>query len=101
MGTFDMIEHLQKVFEGHARQDQYDTSKKLFHYIQGEHEPVVPYVQMMIGYIEYLDKLGCPLPAKLQTDLVLQSLNKNFTHFVNDYIMQDYKKPLTELLGLL
>ena len=43
MDAYEMIEHLQRMFEGHARQERYDTSKALYDCKQGEREPVQPH----------------------------------------------------------
>ena len=101
MDAYEMIEHLKKLFEGHARQERYDTSKALYHCKMGERDPVGPHVLKMIGYIEYLDRLGFPITPEAQTDLVLQSLNSNYSQFVMNYLMNEIEKPLTELLSML
>lgn len=101
MDAYEMIEHLKKLFEGHARQERYDTSKALYHCKMGERDPVGPHVLKMIGYIEYLDRLGFPITPEAQTDLVLQSLNSSYSQFVMNYLMNEIEKPLTELLSML
>lgn len=64
-------------------------SKAIYHCKQGDHDPVGPHVLKMIGHIEYLEKLGFPLMHEAQTDLVLQSLNINFSHFFMNYLMNE------------
>ncbi|XP_017240672.1 uncharacterized protein LOC108213390 [Daucus carota subsp. sativus] len=55
----------------------------------------------MIGYLEYLDTLGFPIGAEAQIDLILQSLNNNYAHFVMNYNMNEIDKTPTELLAML
>lgn len=101
MDAYEMIEHLKKLFEGHARQERYDTSKAFYHCKMGERDPAGPHVLKMIGYIEYLDRLGFSITPEAQTDLLLQSLNISYSQFVMNYIMNEIEKPLTELLSML
>ena len=67
----------------------------------GEKEPVGPHVLKMIGYIEYLERLGFPLTPEAQNDLVLQSLNSKYSSFIMIYLRNEIEKPLTELLSML
>ncbi|PKI48303.1 hypothetical protein CRG98_031305, partial [Punica granatum] len=55
----------------------------------------------MIGYVETLGRLGFPLGQELATNLILQSLPNSYNQFVMNYNMNDYNKPLPELLGML
>ena len=97
----DMIEHLKVRYEGNQRQDRIDTSKKLFACKQGDNAPVVPHVHEMIGYIEYLAKLGFSIPDECVIDLILHSLNGRFSNFLMNYVLKKKDLPLSELLGLL
>ena len=96
-----MINHLKGMFECSNRLEWFDTGKKLFVYKQGENDPVVPHVHQMMGYIDYLAKLGFPLPNEYAVDLILHSLNSNFSNFIMNYVLKDDDPPLNELLGLL
>ena len=68
---------------------------------QGERDPVGPHVLRMIGYIEYLAKLGAPIAVEHQIDLILQSLNNSYSQFVMNYNMNKIDKNPTELLAML
>ncbi|NEY13665.1 hypothetical protein DDE04_09195, partial [Bifidobacterium pseudocatenulatum] len=59
------------------------------------------HVLKMIGYVETLGRLGFPLGQELATDLVLQSLPSSYSQFIMSYNMNDYNKPLPELLSML
>ena len=101
MDSYDMIEHLKRMFEGQARQERFDTFKSLNACKQGERDPVGPHVLKMIGYIDYLEKLGAPIGPEHQIDLILQSLNNNYSQFVMNYNMNEIIKNSTELLAML
>ena len=55
----------------------------------------------MISYIECLEKIGFPLTDEIKTDLVLQSLDKWFSPFVSNYLMNGIERSLPELRNLL
>ena len=94
----EMIVHLRQLF---TRQEHFETSKKMYYCKQGANEPVGPHVLKMINYIERLEKIGFPLTEEIKTDLVLQSLDKWFSPFVSNFLMNGIEKPLPELLSLL
>ncbi|KAK1388255.1 hypothetical protein POM88_016433 [Heracleum sosnowskyi] len=101
MDAYDMIEHLKRMFEGQDRQERFDVSKALYACKQGNRDPVGPHVLKMIGYMETLENLGFPVLPEHQADLILQSLNNNYTQFFINYIMSEIDKTPTELLALL
>ena len=61
MHAAEMILHLRQLFASQARQERFETSKKMYHCKQGVNEPVGPHVLKMINYIERLEKIGFPL----------------------------------------
>ncbi len=76
-------------------------SKALFKCKMANTDPVGPHVLKMIGYIENLERLGFPLSQELATDFILQSLPDKYSQFVMNYNMNDFNKPLPELLSML
>ena len=48
--AYEMIEHLQRMFDGQAHQEMFDSSKALYARKQGEREPFQPHVLKMIVY---------------------------------------------------
>ncbi|XP_074357267.1 uncharacterized protein LOC141696991 [Apium graveolens] len=101
MDSYDMIEHLKRMFEGQARHERFDTFKSLHAYKQGERDPVGLHVLRMTGYMEYLAKLGAPIAMEHQIDLILKSLNISYSQFVMNYNMNEIDKNPTELLAML
>ena len=96
-----MIEHLEHMFEGQARQERFDMSKALYACKQGDRDPVAPHVLKMIEHMEYLATLGSALNPEAQIFLILQSLNRGYAQFVMNYNMNEIDKTPTELLAIL
>ena len=101
MTAQDMMGHLKERYQGNQRHDRIDTSKKLFACKQGPNAPVVPHVHEMLGYLDYLAKIGFPIPDTCAIDLILNSLNSKFASFQMNFVLQKSDPPLSELLGLL
>ncbi|XP_031269560.1 uncharacterized protein LOC116128024 [Pistacia vera] len=57
-----------------------------------------PYILKMLEYIETFKVLGCALDDGLTIDLILQSLPNTFSQFVQDFVKNNEKKTLLELL---
>ena len=55
----------------------------------------------MLGYIDYLAKIGFPNLDECAIDLILHSLNGKFSSFLMNYVLKKTDPPLSELLGLL
>ncbi|KAK8667691.1 hypothetical protein V6N13_007839 [Hibiscus sabdariffa] len=66
-----------------------------------EGSPVGAHVIKMMGYIQTLDKLGFALKDELATDVILQSLPDSFKPFVLNFNMNEIRKTLPQLLGML
>ncbi|KAK9043188.1 hypothetical protein V6N11_071535 [Hibiscus sabdariffa] len=96
-----MIQNLKEIYEGQARQERYETSKALFQYRMSEGSPVGAHFIKMMGYIQTLEKLGFTLNDELAIDVVLQSLPDSFNQFVLNFNMNEIKKTLPQLLGML
>ncbi|XP_074337000.1 uncharacterized protein LOC141674178 [Apium graveolens] len=101
MDAYVIIEHLKRMFEGHARQDRFNTSKDFYTFKQGECDSVGPPVLKMIGYMEYLATLGSAISPEAQIDLILQYLNDNYAQLLMNYNMNEIDKTPTELLAML
>ena len=55
----------------------------------------------MLGYIDYLAKLGFSIPDECAIDFILHSLNGKFSNFLMNFVLKEKNLPLSELLGLL
>jgi hypothetical protein len=92
---------LHGMFENKARTVRYNISKALFACKLTEGSPVSPHVIKMMCYIETLDKLGCELKDDLANDVILQSLPASYEPFIMNFHMNDMKKTVAELYGML
>ncbi|KAK8500693.1 hypothetical protein V6N12_005715 [Hibiscus sabdariffa] len=101
MVAYEMIQNLNEIYEGQARQERYETSKALFQYKMSEGSPVGAHVIKMMGYIQTLEKLGFALNDELAIDVVLQSLSNSFNQFVLNFNMNEINKTLPQLHGML
>ena len=55
----------------------------------------------MIGYIDYLERLGFGLAREAQIDIILQYLNNNYAQFIMNFTMTEQDNTPTKLLALL
>ncbi|WZZ87648.1 hypothetical protein YC2023_116227 [Brassica napus] len=97
----DMITSLKGMFQEQARTERYQTVKSLIECKLPIDGPVSPDIIKMMGYIDNLAKLDCPISQELATDLILQSLPSSYDQFVMNYNMNNLTKTLTELHGML
>jgi len=97
----DMITSMKGMFQEQARTERYQTVKSLIECKLPIDGPVSPHVIKMMGYIDNLAKLDCPISQELATDLILQSLPSSYDQFVMNYNMNNLTKTLTELHGML
>ncbi|KAK8586171.1 hypothetical protein V6N13_130693 [Hibiscus sabdariffa] len=83
MNAYDMIQNLKEIYEGQARQE----SGSPCHQDDGLHPNV--------------GQTGFALKDELATDVILQSLPDSFKPFVLNFNMNEIKKTLPQLLGML
>ena len=76
-------------------------NQALFSCKQGDGAPVLPHVNQMLGYIDYLAKLGSPVPDKLTIDLIINSLNSKFDNFRMNFVLRESDPALTNLSNLI
>ncbi|GKE32102.1 hypothetical protein Tco_1451424, partial [Tanacetum coccineum] len=69
--------------------------------LQKEGQSVSSHVLKMKGYIDNLERLGQPVGQNLAVSLILVSLNKDFTSFVQNFNMHDMGKIVNELHAML
>ncbi|GKA60743.1 zinc finger, CCHC-type containing protein [Tanacetum coccineum] len=68
---------------------------------QEEGQSVSSHVLKMKGYIDNLERLGQPVGQNLAVSLILVSLNKDFTSFVQNFNMHGMGKTVNELHAML
>ena len=100
-GAYEMVEELKTMFQTQARAERYEISEKFFTCKMEEHNSVSEHAIKMTGYTQRLEKLGCKIPADLQTDRVLQSLPPSYKGFVLNYNMSGMNKSIPDLFAML
>ncbi|GKD58332.1 zinc finger, CCHC-type containing protein [Tanacetum coccineum] len=79
LGAYDMLQELKAMFSKQAEQELLQT----------------------VGYIDNLERLGQPVGQNLAVSLILVSLNKDFTSFVQNFNMHGMGKTVNELHAML
>ncbi|GKD72688.1 hypothetical protein Tco_1330970 [Tanacetum coccineum] len=89
------------MFEEQAKQELFETIKAFNSYKQEEGQSVSSYLLNMKFYLDTLECLGYAIPKELGVSLILNSLNKDCDHFVQNYNMHSMGKTLAELHAML
>ena len=77
MEAFDMMVHLEGIFQEQARRERFTTTKALNACKMTLGTSVSAHVLKMKGIIDQLDKLGAPISHALDTNLILGSLSES------------------------
>ncbi|GKE98859.1 hypothetical protein Tco_0022210, partial [Tanacetum coccineum] len=73
----------------------YDTQN------EEEGQSVSSYLLKMKSYLDTLERLGYAMPNELGVNLILNSLNKDYDQFVQNYNMHNMGKTIAELHAML
>nr|GFC24592.1 zinc finger, CCHC-type [Tanacetum cinerariifolium] len=84
-----------------AKQELFEIVKAFHACKQEEGQSVSSYLLEMKSHLETLERLGYAMPNELGVSLILNSLNKDYDQFVQNYNMQSIGKTLAELHGML
>nr|GEU97633.1 hypothetical protein [Tanacetum cinerariifolium] len=95
--AYDMMKEQKTMFEVQAKQELFKTVKAFYAYKQEEGQSVSSYLLMMKSYLDTLERLGYAMPKELGVSLILNSLNKDYEQFVENYNMHSIGKTLAEL----
>ncbi|GJW22776.1 hypothetical protein Tco_0033398 [Tanacetum coccineum] len=93
----DMIQELRTMFEEQAKQEQFEKVKAFQACKQEEGQSVSSYLLKMKSYLDTLERLSYAIPNELGVSLILNSLNKDYDQFVQNYNMHSIGKTITEL----
>ncbi|GJY47095.1 hypothetical protein Tco_0436158 [Tanacetum coccineum] len=91
-----MSPELQRTLENYKA---YDMIQELKNYEDGQ--SVSSYLLKMKSYLDTLERLGYAMPNELGVSLILNSLNKDYDQFVQNYNMHSMGKTLAELHAML
>ncbi|GKD37162.1 hypothetical protein Tco_1257369 [Tanacetum coccineum] len=95
--AFDMFKELKKIFEEHAKQELFEKFKAFHDCKQEDGQLVSSDLLKMKSYLDTLERLGFPMPNELGVSLILNSLNKDYELFVQNYNMHSMGKTIAEL----
>ncbi|GKC78946.1 zinc finger, CCHC-type containing protein [Tanacetum coccineum] len=99
--AYDMLKELKTMFEEQTKQELFETVKAFHACKQEEGQSVSSYLLKMKSYLDTLERLGYVMPNKLGVSLILNSLNKDYDQFVQNYNMHSMGKTIAELHAML
>ncbi|GJV50315.1 retrotransposon protein, putative, ty1-copia subclass [Tanacetum coccineum] len=99
--AFDMMKELKTMFEEQAKQELFETVKAFYARKQEDGQLVSSYLLKMKSYLDTLECLGYAMPKELGVSLILNSLNKDYDQFVQNYNMHSMGKTIAELHAIL
>ncbi|GJR76990.1 zinc finger, CCHC-type containing protein [Tanacetum coccineum] len=99
--AYDMIQELKTMFEEQAKHELFETVKGFHACKQEDGQSVRSYLLKMKSYLDTLERLGYGMPNELGVSLILNSLNKDYDQFVQNYNMHTSGKTLAELHAML
>ncbi|GJU24854.1 zinc finger, CCHC-type containing protein [Tanacetum coccineum] len=95
--AYDMIKKLKTMFEEQAKHELFETVKAFHAHKQEEGQSVSSYILKMKSYLDTLECLSYTMPKELGVSLILNSLNKDYDRFVQNYNMHSIGKTIAEL----
>nr|GFA86384.1 zinc finger, CCHC-type [Tanacetum cinerariifolium] len=99
--SHDMLKELETTFKEQAKHKLFEIVK-VFHACKKEEgQSISSYLLKMKSYLDTLECLGYVMPNELGVTLILNSLNKDYDQFVQNYKMHSLGKTITELQAML
>nr|GEV11935.1 zinc finger, CCHC-type [Tanacetum cinerariifolium] len=89
------------MFEEQAKHEQFKTVKAFYTCKQEDCQTLSSYLLKMKSYLNTLECLGYAMPKEPSMSLILNSLNKDYDQFVQNYNMHSMGKMLAELHAML
>ncbi|GKB13008.1 hypothetical protein Tco_0846931, partial [Tanacetum coccineum] len=89
------------MFKEQAKQERFKTDKAFHACKQEDGQSVSSYLLKMKSYLDTLERLGFHMPNELGVSLILNSLNKDYDQFVQNYNMHSMRKMIVELHAML
>ncbi|GKC75966.1 retrotransposon protein, putative, ty1-copia subclass, partial [Tanacetum coccineum] len=87
--------------QNEAKQELFETVKAFYGCKQEEVQSVSSYLLKMKSYLDTLERLGYAMPNEHVVSLILNSLNKDYDQFVQNYNMHSMGKTIAELHAIL
>ncbi|GKA45104.1 hypothetical protein Tco_0737900 [Tanacetum coccineum] len=84
-----------------AKQELFETVKAVYACKQEEGQSISSYLLKMKSYLDTLERLGYVMANELGVSLILNSLNKDYDQFIQNYNMHSIGKTIAELHAML
>ncbi|GJS67139.1 retrotransposon protein, putative, ty1-copia subclass [Tanacetum coccineum] len=98
--AYDKIQELKTMFEEQAKHELFEIVKAFHACKQEDGQSVSSYLLKMKSYLDTLERLGYAMP-KERVSLILNSLNKDYDQFVQNYNICSMGKMLARLHAML
>ncbi|GJX27773.1 hypothetical protein Tco_0235852 [Tanacetum coccineum] len=95
--AYDMSKELKTIFKEQANQELFETVKAFHVCKQEDGQFVSSYLLKMKSYLDTLEHLGYAMPNEHGVSLILNSLNKDYDQFAQNYNMHSMWKTIAEL----
>ncbi|GKC94160.1 hypothetical protein Tco_1159602, partial [Tanacetum coccineum] len=99
--AYDMIQELKTMFEEQVKHELFEMVKAFHACKQEDGQSSSSPSLKMKGYLDILERLGYPMPNELSVSLILNSHNKDYHQFVQNYNMHSMGKTIAELHAML
>ncbi|GJR30013.1 retrotransposon protein, putative, ty1-copia subclass [Tanacetum coccineum] len=99
--AYDMLKELKTMFEEQVKQELFEIVKAFHACKHEEGQSVSSYLFKMKSYLDKLERLGYDMLKELGVSLILNSLNKDYDQFVQNYNMHSMGKTIAELHAML
>ncbi|GKB75377.1 hypothetical protein Tco_0942272, partial [Tanacetum coccineum] len=99
--AYDMMKELKTMFEDQAKRELFKIVKAFHACKQEDGQSVSSYLLKMKSYLDTLEHLGFAVPNELCVSLILNSLNKDYEQFIQNYNMHSMGKTIAELHAML
>nr|GEX27316.1 retrotransposon protein, putative, Ty1-copia subclass [Tanacetum cinerariifolium] len=99
--AYDMLKELKTMFEEQAKQELFETIKAFHACKQEEGHSISSYLLNIKCYLETLERLGYDMPNELGMSLILNSLNKDYDQFIQNYNKHSMGKTIAKLHAML
>nr|GEW74026.1 hypothetical protein [Tanacetum cinerariifolium] len=99
--AYDMMKELKTMFKEQDKQELFEIVKAFHVCKQEDGQSLSSYLLKMKSYLDTLEHLGYAMPKELGVTFILNSLNKDYDQFVQNYNMHNIGKTLAELHAML
>ncbi|GJX55360.1 zinc finger, CCHC-type containing protein, partial [Tanacetum coccineum] len=99
--AYDMLKELKTMFEEKAKQELFEMVKVFHACKQEDGQSVSSYLLEMKSYLDTLERLRFAMLNELGVSLILNSLNKDYDQFIQNYNMHSMGNMIVELHAML